>query len=116
MGFQLPLWFEVSSLVILSLILIADLALVVWRPHHPSVKESLLWVSFYVALAAVFAGLMFVFSGEKYGSEFLAGWVTEYSLSIDNLFVFVLIMASFKVPETEPATGSDDRNSAGHCL
>ncbi|MBT5616954.1 MAG: TerC family protein, partial [Microbacteriaceae bacterium] len=41
MGFQLPLWFEVSSLVILSLILIADLALVVWRPHHPSVKESL---------------------------------------------------------------------------
>lgn len=99
MGFQLPLWFEVSSLVILSLILIADLALVVWRPHHPSVKESLVWVSFYVALAVVFAGLMFVFSGEKYGSEFLAGWVTEYSLSIDNLFVFVLIMASFKVPK-----------------
>jgi tellurite resistance protein TerC len=97
-GFHLPLWFEVSSLVVLSLVLLADLLLVVWRPHHPSVRESLLWVVFYVGLAGGFAALMFRFGGEQYGAEFLAGWVTEYSLSIDNLFVFVLIMASFKVP------------------
>lgn len=95
----MPLWFTVGSLVVISLVLIADLLLVVWRPHHPSTKESALWVSFYVALALAFAGLLFVVAGEKYGSEFLAGWVTEYSLSIDNLFVFVLIMSTFAVPK-----------------
>jgi tellurite resistance protein TerC len=57
-----------------------------------------LWVAFYVTLALVFGGVMFGIGGEQAGSEFLAGWVTEYSLSIDNLFVFVLIMASFAVP------------------
>jgi tellurite resistance protein TerC len=96
---EMPLWFTVGSLVVISLVLIADLLLVVWRPHHPSTKESALWVTFYVGLALVFAGLMFVFAGEQYGSEFLAGWVTEYSLSIDNLFVFVLIMSTFAVPK-----------------
>jgi tellurite resistance protein TerC len=96
--FQVPLWFEVGSLVVLSLILIADLMLAVWRPHEPSTRESGLWVCFYVALALGFAWLMFVFAGAQYGAEFLAGWVTEYSLSIDNLFVFVLILASFNVP------------------
>ena len=94
----LPLWFQVSSLVVLSAVLIADLLLIVWRPHVPSTRESGLWVSLYVALALVFGGLMFVVGGEQAGAEFLAGWVTEYSLSIDNLFVFVLIMASFAVP------------------
>lgn len=94
----LPLWFQVSSLVVLSAVLIADLLLIVWRPHVPSTRESGLWVSLYVALALVFGGVMFVVGGEQAGAEFLAGWVTEYSLSIDNLFVFVLIMASFVVP------------------
>jgi tellurite resistance protein TerC len=96
---QLPLWFEVGSLVVISLVLLVDLMLVVWRPRHPSTRESALWVTFYVLFALAFAGLMFVFAGEKYGAEFLAGWVTEYSLSIDNLFVFVLIMATFAVPK-----------------
>ena len=95
---SLPLWFQITSLVVLSLVLIADLLLIIWRPHVPSSKESGLWVAFYVALALGFAGVMFGLSGEQAGSEFLAGWVTEYSLSIDNLFVFVLIMASFAVP------------------
>ena len=99
MTVEMPLWFTVGSLVAISVVLIADLLLVIWRPHHPSTKESALWVTFYVALALVFAGLVFVFAGEKYGSEFLAGWITEYSLSIDNLFVFVLIMSAFAVPK-----------------
>ena len=99
MTLSIPLWFGVGSLIVLSLVLILDLLRVMWKPHVPSTKESALWVSFYVTLALVFAGAMFVFSGEKYGSEFLAGWVTEYSLSVDNLFVFVLIMASFAVPK-----------------
>jgi tellurite resistance protein TerC len=61
-------------------------------------KEAGLWVAFYVALAMVFAGAMFYFTGPEYGSQFIAGWVTEYSLSIDNLFVFIIIMARFAVP------------------
>ena len=99
MDLQLPVWFQVGSLVVLSLVLAADLLLVLWRPHAPTTQESGLWVGFYVALAVVFAGLMFVFAGEQYGAEFLAGWVTEYSLSIDNLFVFVVILSSFAVPQ-----------------
>ena len=97
--FELPLWFQVTSLVVLSVVLIVDLMLAVWRPHVPSNTESALWVSFYVALAVIFGGLMFLFSGPQYGAEFLAGWVTEYSLSIDNLFVFVLILSAFAVPQ-----------------
>lgn len=96
---ELPVWFEIGSLVVITLVLLGDLAYAVMRPHHPSVKESALWVTFYVALALVFAGLMFLFAGPQYGAEFLAGWVTEYSLSIDNLFVFVLIMGTFAVPK-----------------
>ncbi len=95
----LPLWFQVTSLVVLSVVLLADLLLIIWRPHVPSSRESGLWVAFYVLLALVFGGVMFSLGGEQAGIEFIAGWVTEYSLSIDNLFVFVLIMASFAVPQ-----------------
>ncbi|QPZ39778.1 TerC family protein [Paramicrobacterium chengjingii] len=96
---ELPLAFEIGSYVVLVLVLLFDLLLVVKRPHIPSMKESALWVAFYVTLALVFAGLMLVFAGGDFAGEFLAGWLTEYSLSIDNLFVFVIIMAKFAVPK-----------------
>ncbi|MCX2746937.1 TerC family protein [Arthrobacter sp. MI7-26] len=95
---QLPAWFEIGSFVVLGIILLVDLLLVVKRPHEPSMKEAGLWVAFYVTLALVFAGAMFAFAGPEQGSQFVAGWVTEYSLSIDNLFVFIIIMARFSVP------------------
>ncbi|GAB3566081.1 TerC family protein [Arthrobacter alkaliphilus] len=95
---QLPAWFEIGSLVVLGIILLVDLLLVLKRPHEPSMKEAGLWVAFYVSLALVFAGAMFAFAGPELGGQFIAGWVTEYSLSIDNLFVFIIIMARFSVP------------------
>jgi tellurite resistance protein TerC len=95
---QLPAWFEIGSFVVLGIILLVDLLLVIKRPHEPSMKEAGLWVAFYVTLALVFAGAMFAFAGPEHGSQFIAGWVTEYSLSIDNLFVFIIIMARFSVP------------------
>ncbi|HET8879686.1 MAG TPA: TerC family protein [Arthrobacter sp.] len=95
---ELPLWFEIGSFVVLGLILAVDLLLVLKRPHEPSMKEAGLWVSFYIGLALLFAGAMFLFTGPEYGGQFIAGWVTEYSLSIDNLFVFIIIMARFSVP------------------
>lgn len=95
---ELPVWFEVTSLVVLVLILVGDLLLILKRPHIPSTRESTLWVVFYVTLALLFAGLLWVFAGHEFAGQFIAGWLTEYSLSIDNLFVFVLIMGQFAVP------------------
>ena len=85
-------------MIVLVGILLIDLLLILRRPHVPSLREASLWVGFYVLLALVFAGAMFVIGDVQHGTEFLAGWLTEYSLSIDNLFVFVLILAAFKVP------------------
>ncbi|MCQ9383989.1 TerC family protein [Brevibacterium moorei] len=96
---QLPLWFETGSLVVLVLILVVDLLIILKRPHVPSMKEAGLWVGLYVVLALVFAGLLFALGDSTHGGEFLAGWLTEYSLSIDNLFVFVLLMSKFSVPK-----------------
>ncbi|MGO4691818.1 TerC/Alx family metal homeostasis membrane protein [Glaciibacter sp. 2TAF33] len=98
MELALPLPFEIGSLVVLSLVLLADLLIVFKRPHVPSIKEATLWVVFYVSLALIFALLMLLLADGEHAGQFLAGWLTEYSLSIDNLFVFVIIMARFSVP------------------
>lgn len=86
------------SLIILGAILLIDFILVIRRPHAPSLREASAWVFFYVALALLFALLLLKAAGPKTATEFVAGWLTEYSLSLDNLFVFVIILASFKVP------------------
>jgi tellurite resistance protein TerC len=98
MDLELPLAFEIGSLVVLTLILLADLLIILKRPHIPSTRESTLWVVFYVVLALIFAGVMWIIAGGEFAGQFVAGWLTEYSLSIDNLFVFVLIMTQFSVP------------------
>jgi tellurite resistance protein TerC len=67
-------------------------------PHAPSLKEAATWSAVYVGIAVVFGVLVWVFAGGQYGGEYFAGYITEKSLSVDNLFVFVLIMASFGVP------------------
>lgn len=98
MELALPLWFEISTFVVLAGIIVFDLIHAYRRPHIPPTRESALWVAFYVALALVFAVLMFLFAGAEHAGQFVAGWLTEYSLSIDNLFVFVIIMGRFSVP------------------
>ncbi|AYF98507.1 TerC family protein [Protaetiibacter intestinalis] len=94
----LPLWFEIGTYAVLALILAFDLTLAFKRPHVPSTRESALWIAFYVVLALAFAGLMLWLGDAEHAGQFVAGWLTEYSLSIDNLFVFLLIMARFSVP------------------
>src|SRR5690606_4408481 len=91
-------WFEWGSLGVITLILIADIVIAFRRPHVPSTRESALWIAFYVSLALVFAATLWVIGDPDHASEFVAGWLTEYSLSIDNLFVFLIIMARFGVP------------------
>ena len=61
-------------------------------------REATRWVVFYVALAVAFGLALWFFAGGVVAGEFFAGYITEYSLSVDNLFVFVIIMAAFKVP------------------
>ncbi|KAB1503773.1 TerC family protein [Corynebacterium sp. 320] len=72
-------------------------------PHAPTMKESALWSLFYIALAFVFGGFLWLTWGEpgnphQHGVEFFTGFITEKALSVDNLFVFALIMSSFKIP------------------
>ncbi|MDX6267873.1 MAG: tellurite resistance protein TerC [Frankiales bacterium] len=66
--------------------------------HEFSVGEATRWVGLYVALAVAFGAGLWVLGGHAAGAEFFAGYLTEYSLSVDNLFVFVVLMASFEVP------------------
>ncbi|WP_026184554.1 TerC family protein [Salinispora vitiensis] len=87
-----------GTLVALTAILIIDLLIIGRRPHEPSMRESSLWVGFYVALALIFGAGIWLVSGSRAAGEFYTGWLTEYSLSVDNLFVFVIIMARFGVP------------------
>ena len=98
MHLALPVWFEIGTYAVLLLILAFDLVLAFKRPHVPSSRESALWIGFYVALALLFAGAMLWLGDAEHAGQFIAGWLTEYSLSIDNLFVFLLIMARFSVP------------------
>lgn len=98
MELQLPLWFEVGTIVVLILIIVGDIVLAYRRPHTPSTRESGAWVGVYVGLAIAFAVLIYFAAGADHAGQFVAGWLTEYSLSIDNLFVFVIIMAKFSVP------------------
>ena len=95
----IPLDFELITLGVLVAILLADVLLVARRPHIPSVKESAGWVAFYAGLAVIFGFSLLASAGTERAGQFFAGWLTEYSLSMDNLFVFVIIMARLAVPK-----------------
>ncbi|WP_111508046.1 TerC family protein [Mycobacterium kyogaense] len=79
-------------------ILLFDVIVIGRRPHEPSKRETGTALTIYVGLAIAFGVWTWFFHGSQYGVEFFAGWLTEYSLSVDNLFIFLIIMASFKVP------------------
>ena len=84
----------------MCVVMVADLVLAFARPHVPSARESAIWIAFYVLLALGFAALLLVFVDGNLSGQFVAGWLTEYSLSVDNLFVFVIIMGRFAVPSS----------------
>ena len=92
--------FLVWALTITAIVgmLIFDFLGHVRTPHAPTLRESAIWSAVYVGIAIVFGLLVLWFSGAEYAGEYFAGYVTEKSLSIDNLFVFVLIMSTFAVP------------------
>lgn len=69
------------------------------KPHEPTLGESARWSAFYIGLALVFGVGIGVVSGWTYGGEYFAGYLTEKALSVDNLFVFLIVMTSFAVPK-----------------
>jgi len=88
----------IITLVVTLAVLAFDLIVIGRRPHEPSMKECSIAISIYVALAIAFGFAVWAISGPRYAGEFFAGWLTEYSLSIDNLFIFVIIMSNLRVP------------------
>ncbi|MBW8710991.1 MAG: TerC family protein, partial [Mycobacterium sp.] len=80
-------------------VLLFDVIVIGRRPHEPSKRETATYLTLYVGLAVAFGIWVWFFHGGQFGLEFFAGWLTEYSLSVDNLFIFLIIMASFKVPK-----------------
>jgi tellurite resistance protein TerC len=95
---NVPAWLWVVTVIGLTAIICLDFYLISRNPRNPSLRECTAWIGVYVALAVVFGLVIFFTEGHQYGGEFFAGWITEYSLSVDNLFVFVIIMSSFAVP------------------
>ncbi len=68
------------------------------KPHAPTLRESGFWSAVFIAIAILFGVIVFAIWGPTYGGEYFAGYITEKALSIDNVFVFVIIMATFAVP------------------
>ncbi len=95
-GSSIGLWlgFAVFILIMLSL----DLGLFNRKAHTIRYREAAIWSCIWVSLALVFAGIVFWFQGAQRGLEFVTGYLIELSLSVDNLFVFLLIFSYFKVP------------------
>jgi tellurite resistance protein TerC len=95
---NVPVWLWFVTIGGLAAIILADLFLVDHKPHAVTIKEATRWVLFYIGLAVLFGLAVWLLAGGTYAGEFFAGYITEYSLSVDNLFVFVIIMSSFAVP------------------
>ncbi|PVG84883.1 tellurium resistance protein TerC [Nocardioides gansuensis] len=90
-------------------VLLVDLLVIGRKSHEPSMREVSTHLAFYVGLAVLFGIGLWVFAephelSPAPGPEFFAGWLTEYSLSVDNLFIFIIIMAKFGVPRAYQQT------------
>jgi tellurite resistance protein TerC len=95
---NVPTWVWVVTIVALLGLIAFDLFIVDRDPHEIRIAEAARWVVFYVVLAVGFGLAVGAMWGGRFAEEFFAGYITEYGLSVDNLFVFVLIMSTFAVP------------------
>ena len=96
MGNSAMLWIGFSLFILLMLSL--DLGLFNRNAHAIRYREAAIWSAVWVTLAMIFAAIVFWYQGSDLGFKFLTGYVIELSLSVDNLFVFILIFSFFKVP------------------
>ena len=96
MHVPLYIWL-ITSAVILGFF-VFDFVSHVRTPHEPSMKEAGGWAAFYMCMATIFGGIVWWLWDAEHGVQFFTGYITELSLSVDNLFVFALIMGAFKIP------------------
>ncbi|MBO0873882.1 MAG: TerC family protein [Pseudonocardia sp.] len=96
---NVPVWLWFVTVAVLAVVIVVDLFVVDRHPHAVSLPEATRWVLFYLGLAVAFGIGLWLCAGGGPAGEFFAGYLTEYSLSVDNLFVFVIIMSAFRVPE-----------------
>ena len=95
---NVPVWVWLVTVGAATAFLLADVFIIGRRPHEPSMKESAQHLAFFVAAAVAFGFGVWAFAGGRFAAEYFAGWLTEYSLSVDNLFIFLIIMSKFAVP------------------
>jgi tellurite resistance protein TerC len=88
-----------GTIGLIVVLLAVDLILAAVRPHHVGFKEATAWSVFYIAIAIAFGIWFGAQYGNAAGTEYFAGYIIEKSLSVDNLFVFVIIMSTFAVPD-----------------
>ncbi len=91
----------ILTVVSIAGLLAFDFIFHVRKAHEPTLREAAVWSAFYVGIAVLFGFLVLIFGGTTMGTEYFAGYVTEKALSVDNLFVFLIIIASFKVPRAD---------------
>jgi tellurite resistance protein TerC len=91
-------WIWFVSVGIISLVILLDLIVQIKKPHEPTFKESAIQYTVYFGLALMFTLVVNEVWGSRFGGEYLAGYITEWSLSVDNLFVFLIIFTKFRVP------------------
>ena len=96
---NVPPWVWILTISLTGVLLLVDVLVIGRRPHVPSMGEAGRHLAFFVTLAVLFGLGVWYFSGADFATQYFAGWLTEYSLSVDNLFVFLIIMAKFGVPE-----------------
>jgi len=95
---DIPTWVWLATALGVVGLIVFDFFAHVRTPHAPTFSESVKWSIFYIALALVFGVVVGIVWGWGSGTEYFAGYVTEKSLSVDNLFVFLIIMTKFAVP------------------
>ena len=93
-----PAWAWGATIALIIALFVFDLLVAVRRPHAVHIREATFWSVFYIAVAVLFGGAVWILAGSTAGTEYFSGWIVEKSLSVDNLFVFVIIMARFSVP------------------
>ncbi len=95
---SVPLWIWAVTIIVIAGFFIFDFYSHVRTPHEPTLKESAWWSVFYVSIALLFGVIVWVGWDSQHGIEYYTGYVTEKALSVDNLFVFALIMGAFQIP------------------
>jgi tellurite resistance protein TerC len=95
---DVPTWVWLATVGGLGVLFALDLVIVDRKPHAVGMAEAARWVAFYIVCAVAFGLSVWMFAGSNFAVEYFAGYLTEYSLSVDNLFIFVVIMTAFAVP------------------